>query len=249
MSKKNKGVVLITGAAGRVGTILREKWGNRYPLRLADVKSIEKLESHEEYVKFEMTNPESCLDICSDVDTVIHLAADPGNGDFNTSLLPRNIIGPYNVFNAAASQKCKRLIFTSSIYAVRGHRPNLPPIEPSDPVYPQGIYGATKCWGEALARVIATEHNLSTIVVRLGNPSFNPNASYDSSEPSYLISPDDAALLFAHCVDADDIDFSIVHGSSSHNRMWLGMEETKNTLGFVPKHGNLLKKTNNKTTS
>jgi len=51
-----------------------------------------------------------------------------------------------------------------------------------------------------------------------------------------------------YTVDADNIDFSIVHGSSSHNRMWLGMEETKNTLGFVPKHGNLRKKTNKKTT-
>ena len=235
-AKMEKRTVLLTGAAGRVGTLLRQHWGARYHLRLTDVCPISDLAEHEEYYPFDMTCPESCDRVCRDVHTVVHLAADAGSEDFIGSLLPRNIVGPYNVFTAAARATCRRLIFTSSIYAVRGHGPN-PPIEPDRPVFPQGLYGATNCWGEALARVCASRHRLSTVVLRLGNPTFDQAGDWDADEPSYMISPRETAALFAHCIDVEDVEFAIVHGSSLHRRPWLGLEFTRALLGYDPQDG------------
>ncbi len=237
-----KRTVLLTGAAGRVGTLLRQHWGDRYRLRLADVRPIADLKDHEEFHAFDMTSPETCERVCRDVHTVVHLAADAGSEDFAGSLLPRNIVGPYNVFSAAARANCRRLIFTSSIYAVRGHGPN-PPVEPGGPVFPQGLYGATKCWGEALARVVASQHRLSTIVLRLGNPTFDQAGDWDPDEPSYMISPRDTAALFAHCIDVEDVEFAVVHGSSQHRRLWLGLDATRRLLGYEPQDGTALPRT------
>ena len=228
--------VLITGAAGLVGSILRSHWGARYSLRLADIRPVVKPAEHETSVLFDMTKPDDCLRICDEIHTVVHLAADPGSDDFTGSLLPRNIIGTYNMFQAAAEAGCRRFIFASSIYAVRGRGPD-PPVTPDESVYPQGLYGATKCWGEALARVYSERHCLSCIVIRLGNPRFDQGGDWDAGEPSYMLTPRDTAQLFAHCVDAENVDFGIVHGSSRHHRMWLDIESTRSLLGFDPQDG------------
>ena len=74
--------VLITGAAGLVGGILRRHWGNRFPLRLADCRPIAALADHEEFASFDMTNSEDCRRACEGVHTVVHLAADPSSENF-----------------------------------------------------------------------------------------------------------------------------------------------------------------------
>eukprot|EP01045_Picozoa_sp_COSAG04_P033982 COSAG04_NODE_7253_length_1160_cov_0.756833_1_plen_179_part_10 len=85
------------------------------------------------------------------------------------SLLPKNLLGPYCLLEGAAAAGVGRVILTSSIYAVRGHGPS-PPITADRPTYPEGLYGATKTFLEAMGRVYSDTHGLSTVVVRLGNP-------------------------------------------------------------------------------
>ena len=129
--------VLLTGAAGQVGQILRSQWGDRYRLRLADLPNPTEpehgrtradlhasLASHEELVEFDCADEVAFRQACEGVDCVVHLAADPSPAaDFHGSLLQRNVVGAYNAFAAAAaSVTCKRLVFTSSINAVRGWR-------------------------------------------------------------------------------------------------------------------------------
>ncbi len=228
--------VLITGGAGLVGGILRSHWAGRYRLRLADIRPVEDLVPHEEYTAFDMTSLDDCVRVCRGIHTVVHLAADPSSEDFYGSLLPLNIIGPYNMLEAAVEAGCRRFIFTSSIYAVRGHGPD-PPVTPGMPVHPEGLYGASKCWGEALTRAYADRHGLSCIVVRLGNPRFDQGGDWDPEEPSYMVSSRDTAQLFARCVDQEDVDFAIVHGSSRHRRMWLDIESSHRLLDYEPQDG------------
>ena len=228
--------VLITGAAGLVDGILRRHWGNRFPLRLADCRPIAALAAHEEFAPFDMTDPEDCRRICEGVPTVVHLAADPSSENFADSLLPLNVVGPYNMLEAAAAAGCRRFVFTSSIYAVRGHGPN-PPVTPDRPVRPQGLYGVSKCWGEAITRSYAERYGFSAIVVRLGNPRFDQAGPWDADEPSYMLSARDTAQLFARCVEVDDLPFAIVHGSSRHRRMWLDIEATCRILAYEPEDG------------
>jgi len=170
---------------------------------------------------------------------VVHLAADAGSEDFDGSLLPRNIIGPVYLLEAAAAALCRRVVLVSSIYAVRGYGPGQP-ITPDQPVFPQGIYGATKCWAEALARDFSARCRLSCLAVRLGRPTFDQAGDWDPDQPSYLISPRDTAQLFARCIEVPGIDFAIVHGSSQHRRMWLDLAATTALLGYVPQDGTAL---------
>ena len=141
-------------------------------MRLADVRPVADLDRHEEYVELDITDLEAFTAACGGIDTVLHLAADPSpKADFYQSLLSLNIIGGYNGFEAARRAGCRRLVFASSINAVLGYGQDGQAASWEVPIYPQNVYGATKCWGEALARVYGHEHALSCICMRLHSPS------------------------------------------------------------------------------
>ena len=107
----------------------------------------------------------------------VHLAADPNPGaDWETSLLPRNVIGCYNGFQAAHEAGLSRIVFASSVNAVNGWAEEEwtadEGVSADVPVWPVNVYGAAKCFGEALGRVYSTSHGLSAICVRFGSPVF-----------------------------------------------------------------------------
>ena len=229
--------VLITGAAGLFGTILRRHWGPRYRLRLSDIVPVEDLAPHEEYRAADIRVLDQLLAACQGIDTVVHLAAYPGDGaEFYPTLLDLNIVGAYNAFEAARRAGCRRLVFASSIDAVRGYWDE-GEIRADAPVYPTNLYGASKCWGEALARVYSDRHGLSCICVRLCNPAFDQAGDWDPDEKISGLSPRDAAALLALCVDNDTLDFAVVNGISDHRHGRLDLEGTRHTLGFEPRDG------------
>ena len=229
--------VLVTGAAGFIGSYLRRHWGARYRLRLADVKPVDNLQAHEEAVVLDVADLDAFTAACQGVDTVVHLAADPSmQADFYESLLQRNIIGGYNGFEAARKAGCRRLVFASSVNAVLGYG-GKEAVEWDAPVFPQNVYGATKCWGEALARVYSDQHGLSCICVRIGGARYKPSKNDDPEKVHMGLSPRDGAQLFGLCVDAGDIGFAIVHGVSEHRKTWLSLEHTKKLLGYAPEDG------------
>lgn len=254
--------VLLTGGSGRVGGILRSAWAGTFNLRLADVRPLgqsTRLDGSEEtremaaagaslaptesFVLLDTSDYLQFREACEGIDVVVHLAADPNPGaDWETSLLPRNVIGVYNGFEAAKQAGCKRIIFASSVNAVTGYGestggrvdasgggwPRAPHGVPWDaPVNPTNVYGAAKCWGEALGRVYSKQ-GLSSICVRLGSPEFSQDPDTrecfqygepveDLLAPNVGISPRDTAQLFGKCVSAaDELDFAIVNGISDH---------------------------------
>jgi NAD+ dependent glucose-6-phosphate dehydrogenase len=94
--------VLITGAAGRIGSFVRRAWDGRYDLVLTDRKPPSD-PGGAEVVVGETEDVEAMRRACRGVDTVLHLAADANsNADFDASLLRNNIIGTHNVYRAAA---------------------------------------------------------------------------------------------------------------------------------------------------
>ena len=235
MSEEKK--VLITGAAGYVGGILRSHWGDRYPLRLADIRPVEDLADHEEFVETDIAEYEQILAACQGMDAVVHLAADPSpSAEFYKTLLPLNVIGGYNGFEAAREAGCRRIVFASSINAVLGYEGQTD-VEWDVPVYPQNVYGATKCWGEAVARVYADRYDLSCICVRLGSPRFDQGGDWDADTINGSLSPRDCAQLFGSCVDAEDVDFAIVNGISKHRHSWMDLEVSRRVVGYEPEDG------------
>lgn len=229
--------VLVTGAAGLVGGHLREYWGDRYALRLADIKPVEDLAAHEEFVAMDITDYDAFLAACQGIDAVVHLAADPSmEADFYQTLLPLNIVGCYNGFEAAREAGCRRLVFASSINAILGHNQQ-EPVPWEAPVYPVNVYGATKCFGEALGRVYAHQHGLSCICVRIGAAAWQQAADQDPVRREAGITGRDQAQLFARCLEAPAaVDFKIVHGTSEHTRQWMDLEVSRE-LGYAPEDG------------
>ena len=234
----DKRSVLITGAAGLVAGHLRHGWNGRYRLRLTDVKPVEDVGAEEDYRRLDITELEAFTDACVGMDVLVHLAADPSmQAEFYDTLLPLNIVGAYNAFEAARRAGCRRIVFASSIHAVLGYGPEQT-ISWDVPIYPQNVYGATKCWGEALARVYSDQHGLSCICVRLGGAAWTMTEDVDPQVPQIGITPGDQARLFSACIDADDdLDLAIVPGVSRHRRSWMNVEDAVRAVGYQPQEG------------
>jgi NAD+ dependent glucose-6-phosphate dehydrogenase len=229
--------VLITGAAGLFGGILRRHWGARYRLRLSDIRPVDDLAPHEQFVAADIVDYGQLLKACQGMHTVVHLAAYPGDGaEFYDTLLNLNIIGAYNAFQAAHEAGCRRLVFASSVDVVKGYWDE-GEIPLDVPIYPTNLYGASKSWGEALARVYAHQHGLSCICVRLCNPGFDQAGTWDAEDFISGMSRRDAASLLALCVEADSIDFAVVNGISNHRHGRLDLKGTRQILGFEPEDG------------
>lgn len=114
--------ILVTGAAGRIGSSFWRAKHSAFELRLGDI-DVARLEGAPcEVVHLDVSDHASCLAACQGMDTVLHLAANPSpEADFRSSLLPVNIVGTYNIFTAAAAQGCSRVVFASSAQALEGY--------------------------------------------------------------------------------------------------------------------------------
>lgn len=229
--------VLLTGAAGRIGSNFRAHAGDRYRFRLADrdTAALADAEADGHEVRaLDVADPAACRDACDGIDTVVHLAADPSpEADFYGSLLDNNIKGTYNVFRAAKDQGCRRVVFASSVHAVIGYPPDVQ-AHPESPVRPVNMYGVSKCFGEAVAACFAAD-GLSSIAIRIGAYDADWLRADPTAETmSGYVSHRDLNQLLVRCVEAEGIRFAIVHGLSDNRFKRLDLSSTRELLGYAP---------------
>ena len=231
MNKK----ILITGANGRIGTALVEyidALGESYDLRLADLEI-----SNERGMKIDVVDLSSCRTACEKIDTVIHLAgvASPASGF--EEILPVNIVGTYNIFQAASEAGVRRVIYASSAQAVEGY-PLDTQIRTDMPVRPKNLYGVSKAYGEALAAYYAYQKNIEAIAVRIGAFEYtNDWERMSSRDLSAWADPGDLCSLLVRCIEAKLVEgpFMIAHGISNNRFKRLDLSDTKYRLGYAPK--------------
>jgi nucleoside-diphosphate-sugar epimerase len=226
--------LLITGAAGRIGSFLTGLFADRYRLVLADIKA--PAHDRHPFVTLDITDLEATRRACDGIDTVVHLAADPSMQAVWESLLPNNLVGVYNVFEAAQQAGCRRVIFASSINAVFGYPPDVQ-VKTDMPIRPPNLYGATKAWGEAVARVYADQRGLSALCLRFGwvIERDSPLLRLDHEWIDIALTYEDLGRLVAAAVEApDSLRFGIFHGVSNNRYKRLDISDTREILGYAP---------------
>jgi uronate dehydrogenase len=227
--------VLITGAAGRIGQLFVQHLKDRYDLVLTDI--IDAPETFGlPFTKADISAPESIRPLFSGVHTVIHLAADYRREAPWESLLPNNIIGVYNVFEAAHQAGCKRVIFASSINSVDGYPAGVQ-VHTNMPVAPLNLYGASKAWGEAVGRFYADFKGLSVHCLRLGWVTAHDNDYIPKRAGTVMLSMTlthrDLLNLLDCCIKSTE-HFAMVHGISDNTFKRLDISSTKDILGYAP---------------
>jgi uronate dehydrogenase len=206
--------ILITGSGGLIGRTLRAGLYGHYPaLRLLDIKPQDAARAGEELFAADITDPEAMRTALKDVDCVVHLAGVPRENTWDT-ILPTNIVGTYNVFEAARLNRVKRMIYASSNHAVGYYRVSQK-IGTDILPRPDGCYGVSKVFGEALGRMYSDKYGLSVACLRIGSYRERPQ---DARQLSTWISPRDTVQLVRRCIDAPDYHYLIVYGASANTR-------------------------------
>lgn len=221
--------VLITGAAGAIGSVLRERLGGRYPtLRLFDVKDLGDAGDGEEVLQGDLGDDAAVDTAVAGADAVVHLAAIPHEDTF-AAIAEHNICGTYAVFEAARRHGIRRLVFASSNHAT-GFYPTAQRIGPDDPVRPDTYYGVSKVFGEALGRLYADKFGLEVVCLRIGAFEERPTTPRDLS---LWLSHRDAAQLVLRSIEAPYVRFAIVYGVSATSRGWWD-NPAADLIGYQP---------------
>lgn len=207
--------VLITGAAGDIGRRLRVLLKGVYPhLRLSDVKTPD-LAADEVFVKAELANMAEVEKAVAGVDGIVHLGGFSVEGPWET-ILNANIIGCYNLFEAARRHGVERIVFASSNHAVGFYRRNRR-IGIDAPVRPDSRYGVSKAFGEALGALYAFKYGLRVLCIRIGNVA---DAPVDKRRLSIWIKPEDLVQLVRIGLEHPDLRHEIFYGASDNDRGW-----------------------------
>jgi uronate dehydrogenase len=206
--------VLITGATGDVGTHLRGELAGKYRLRLSDVRPL-KTNKSETFVRADISKMADALRITKGVDAIVHLGGYSVEGPWE-SILQANIVGCYNVFEAARRNGVKRILFPTSNHAVGFYRRDQT-IDHRVYPKPDSRYGVSKVFGEALGSLYADKYGLEIFMMRIGN--VNP-VPIDKRRLSLWFSPRDLAQLVSIGIEHPDIKFEIVYGISKNKRAW-----------------------------
>lgn len=221
--------VLITGAAGDVGGRLRRSLKGVYPvLRLSDVEPLGDPSAGEETDTTDLRDLAAVERMCEGVDGIVHLGGMSVENDWDT-IHDLNIVGCYNLFEAARRQGVKRVVFASSNHAVGFYRRDRR-IPADVTVRPDSRYGVSKAFGEALGSLYADKYGLGVFCIRIGNVADQP---VDKRRLSIWLSPRDLTQLVRIGLEHPDVRFEIVYGASDNARGWWD-NANATRLGYRP---------------
>ena len=207
--------ILITGAAGDVGTRLRKLLKGVYSLRVSDIRKPADLGADDEFVAADLGDYEQTKQITAGIDGIVHLGGYSVEGPWET-IHKSNIVGCYNLFEAAYRSGVKRVVFASSNHAVGFYRRDQK-IGVDVTVRPDSRYGVSKAFGEAVGALYADKHGLGVTCIRIGNVGDKP---LDKRRLSIWVKPEDLTQLVRIGLEHPDIRFEIFYGASDNEAGW-----------------------------
>jgi nucleoside-diphosphate-sugar epimerase len=233
--------VLLLGASGNVGKGFIEDYleNPEYKKSYELVIGIHKTKSKFPLPtrKLSITDLDSLKKAFNEIDVVINLAANPSPKAEFSELIEPNLIGTYNVFQAAVEAKVKRVIYASSVHAIKGYDLDYK-VRGEDAPKPLTLYGATKAFGEALCYTFSQNSNLSCIAIRIGAYAAKEqmhNICAQRTDYHYVVSQKDLSQLIHKSILASEkLKYAVLSGISKNKKHSMDLELAKKLVDYNP---------------
>lgn len=221
---------LLTGASGRMATVLRPALRARYGgLTLLSRDEIHDLDPSERLHVADLGDLDATVEAARGVDAIVHLGGIADEAPFD-AILHSNIIGTYNVFEAARRQRVKRVLFASSNHVTGFYRCS-DEVNVADPLRPDSLYGTSKVFGEALGRLYHDKWGIEVVSLRIGSFRAAPE---DERQLSTWLSHRDSITLVTRALEARDVGYLAIYGVSANTRSWWRLGAEAERLGWRP---------------
>jgi len=221
--------LLLTGAAGGLGRELRPRLKAFCKvLRLSDIADLGVPAVGEELMPAALENADSMLALLAGVDAVVHLGGISVEGPFGP-ILQANIVGAYNLYEAARKQGVHRIVFASSNHVTGFYRQD-EVIDATMPMRPDGYYGLSKAFGENLAQFYFDRFGLETVSLRIGSSFPEP---LDRRMLATWMSYDDLERLVVASLNAPVVGHSVIYGVSDNATTWWDNTPARH-IGYRP---------------
>jgi len=221
--------LLLTGAAGGLGKALRPRL-KAYcdTLRLSDISDLGSAAAGEELQPVRLEDRAAMLSLLEGVSAVVHLGGVSTEQPFDL-ILQANIVGAYNLYEAARQQGVKRIVFASSNHVTGFYRQD-EVIDTKAPLRPDGHYGLSKAYGESLAQFYFDRYGIETVSLRIGSTFAEP---VDRRMLATWMSFDDLERLVVASLSAPLVGHSIIYGMSDNTTTWWDNTAARH-IGYRP---------------
>jgi uronate dehydrogenase len=222
--------ILLTGAAGGLGKILRDRvrpWAD--VLRLNDLGDMGEARPGEEIVRCDLADKEAVLALMQGVDAVLHFGGISTEAPFE-DIVQANILGVANLYEAIHKAGVKRVVFASSNHAI-GYYKTTETVDAHMPARPDSLYGVSKCFGESISRYYFDRFGIETVCIRIGSCFPEPvNKRMMSTWFSYS----DLTEMLRCALFAPRVNHTIIMGQSDNPSTWWDNRHARH-LGYKPK--------------
>ncbi|MGU3401120.1 NAD-dependent epimerase/dehydratase family protein [Brucellaceae bacterium D45D] len=232
--------IVLTGASGNIGRALLPKIRHlAAQWVLTDIHpghdedggpSMENHDGHIEFVLCDLADQDRLRETVRGADCILHFGGIASEAPFD-DILEANIRGTWNLYEAARLENVPRVVFASTNHVV-GYYPQTERISPSMPMKPDGLYAASKCYGEALAQLYYNKFSIQSAIIRIGACWEKPTTV---RMLSLWLSFDDLARLIERVVTIPHLGCPVVFAASANDAGWWDNAAT-HYLGWKPQN-------------
>jgi len=219
----------MTGAAGGLGQAMRSRLNaNCDTLRLSDLSPLEAAQAGEEVVQADLSDMAQVQAMVAGCQAIVHFGGISVEQPW-ASILQANIIGLYNLYEAARQHGVKRVVFASSNHVMGFYRQN-EVVDARSPPRPDGLYGLSKAFGEDISRLYFDRYGIETACLRIGSSYPEPR---DRRMLATWLSFDDLHRLITACLTTPVLGHSIIYGTSDNSVSWYDNHLARH-IGYRP---------------
>lgn len=229
MTIRSHHTLLMTGAAGGLGQAMRERLkANCQVLRLSDVSPLGQAQANEEVVQADLADAAAVQGMVAGCQAIVHFGGVSTEQPW-APILQANIVGMYNLYEAARIHGVKRIVFASSNHVMGFYRQS-EVVDALSPPRPDGLYGLSKAFGEDISRFYFDRYGIETACVRIGSSYPEPK---DRRMLASWMSYDDLHRLITACLTTPVLGHSIIYGTSDNSVSWYDNSRAHH-IGYRP---------------